>query len=378
MSDGLDRVREALAALEAAGLRRRLRPRGAQDGVLDLASNDYLGLARDPRVGAAAAEAARVWGGGSTGSRLVTGTTELHAELEGELADFCRAPAALVFSSGYLANVGVLTALGGRDVQIVSDAANHASLIDGCRLSGSSVTVVPHRDVAALDAALAAGDAIDRVVVTDAVFSVDGDLAPLAEIHAVARAHGALLVVDEAHALGVIGPEGRGAVEAAGLAGEPDIVRTVVLSKSLGAQGGAVAGAVEIVELMISTARPFIFDTGLAPASVGAALAALRVLRSEPERVAAVHRNAASLAATVRELGFQSAEPPAAVVRAVLGDPQRALAAADACFERGVRVGCFRPPSVPAGQSCVRLTSRATLTEADLTRAAHALRSALR
>jgi 8-amino-7-oxononanoate synthase len=373
MSDGLDRVREAIAAREAAGLKRVLRPRASDSDVLDLASNDYLGLSHDPRVTAAAADAARAWGAGSTGSRLVTGSTALHAELEAALADFCRAPAALVFSSGYLANVGVLGALGGPGVAIVSDTANHASLIDGCRLSGSPVTVVAHRDVAAVDAALAAADSTDRIVVTDAVFSVDGDLAPLADLHGVARSHGALLVVDEAHALGVIGPDGRGAVEAAGLAGEPDIVRTVVLSKSLGAQGGAVVGAPEVIELLVSTARTFIFDTGLAPASAGAALAALRVLRDEPERVAAVRANASALAEIVRGLGVETVVPDAAVVPAVLGDPQRAVAAAGRCLDLGVRVGCFRPPSVPAGRSCLRLTARATLTQDDVARAAAVL-----
>ena len=376
MSDGLDRVRAAIAAREAAGLRRVLRPRSSGSDVLDLASNDYLGLSADPRVTSAAAAAAVEWGAGSTGSRLVTGTTELHAELEAEFADFCRAPSALVFSSGYLANVGVLAALGARDVEIVSDAANHASLIDGCRLSGSRVKVVPHGDVAAFAAALAASDRPGRLMVTDAVFSVDGDLAPLAELHAVARAHGALLIVDEAHAIGVIGPEGRGAVEAAGLAGEPDIVRTAVLSKSLGAQGGLVIGAGEVIELLISTARPFIFDTGLAPASVGAGLAALRILRAEPQLAGAVRANAAALAGIVRGLGIDTAQPEAAVVPAVLGDPLRAVAVAEACLDAGVRVGCFRPPSVPAGGSCIRLTARATLTDHDLVRAAEALKRA--
>jgi 8-amino-7-oxononanoate synthase len=377
MSDGLDRVREALAARDAAGLRRVLQPRTSDSDVLDLASNDYLGLARDPRVTAAAAGAAREWGAGSTGSRLVTGTTALHEALEDELAEFCRAPAALVFSSGYLANVGVLTALGGPDVTIVSDAANHASLIDGCRLSGSPVRVVAHRDVAAVDEVLATLDTPDRVVVTDAVFSVDGDLAPLAELRAVARAHGALLVVDEAHAVGVVGTEGRGAVEAAGLAGEPDIVRTVVLSKSLGAQGGAVLGAPEVVELLINSARPFIFDTGLAPSSAAAALAAVRVLRAEPELVRLVRANAAALASLVREFGVEAPEPAAAVIPVVLGDPCRAVAAAAACLALGARVGCFRPPSVPAGRSCLRLTSRATLLPADLERTAVVLAGAL-
>jgi 8-amino-7-oxononanoate synthase len=377
MSDGLDRVREALAAREAAGLRRVLRPRASDEDVLDLASNDYLGLAGDPRVTASAAAAAREWGAGSTGSRLVTGSTRLHRELEDALAEFCRAPAALVFSSGYLANVGVLTALGGPDVTIVSDAGNHASLIDGCRLSGSPVWVVAHRDAAAVDHALASAETADRLVVTDSVFSVDGDLAPLAELHTVARAHGALLVVDEAHALGVIGPEGRGAVEVIGRAGEPDVVRTAVLSKSLGAQGGAVLGAPEVIDLLVNTARPFIFDTGLAPAAAGGALAALRVLQAEPWRVAAVHANAAALADIVRGLGIDTPVPDAAVVPAVLGEPSRAVAMAAACLERGVRVGCFRPPSVPAGRSCVRLTARATLAGGELERAASVLREAL-
>lgn len=377
MSDALGRVHAAVAARDAAGLRRVLRPRTAGDGVLDLASNDYLGLSRDPRVTHAAAEAARTWGGGSTGSRLVTGTTQLHADFEADLAEFLRAPAALVFSSGYLANVGALTALGGPDVTIVSDTGNHASLIDGCRLSGSSVTVVGHRDVAAVDAALGAAATEHRLVVTDSVFSVDGDLAPLAELHAVARAHGALLVVDEAHAVGVIGQAGRGAVEAAGLADEPDIVRTLVLSKSLGSQGGAVLAAPEVIDLLVNTARPFIFDTGLAPAAVGAARAALAVLRAEPDRAAAVRAHAARLASVVRSLGVPTVVPAAAVVPAILGDPRRALEASAACLAAGVRVGCFRPPSVPAGGSCLRLTARADLTDADLRRAADVLASVL-
>jgi 8-amino-7-oxononanoate synthase len=378
VTDPLDRLRERLAAREAAGLRRVLRPRAAsEDGILDLAGNDYLGLSRDPRLAAAAADAAREWGAGATGSRLVTGTTELHATLEAELARFCVAPAALVFSSGYLANLGVLTVLGGPDVAIVSDAGNHASLIDGCRLSGSDVTVVPHRDLEKLDAALAGVDAPSRVVVTDAVFSVDGDLAPLAAMHTIARRHGALLVVDEAHAFGVVGRAGRGAVEVAGLAGAPDVVRTVTLSKSLGAQGGAVLAAPEVIDLLVSTARAFIFDTGLAPSSAGAALAALRVLRDEPERCTAVRANAAALADAVRALGVETVVPDAAVIPAFLGDPRRAVAAAAECLAAGVRVGCFRPPSVPAGRSCLRLTARADLSADDLTRAVSALAQAL-
>jgi 8-amino-7-oxononanoate synthase len=377
VTDPLDRVRRALAARQASGLERWLHPRSAHDPMLDLAGNDYLGMSRHPAVVAAAAQAVRTWGAGSTGSRLVTGSTTLHADLERDLAEFAGAPAGLVFSSGWTANLAVLTVLGGSDVTIVSDSANHASLIDGCRLSGATVVVVPHRDVDKVEAALAAADTAHTVVVTDAVFSVDGDLAPLTALHDAARRHGALLVVDEAHSFGVLGDGGRGAVHEAGLHTEPDVVRTVTLSKSLGAQGGAVLGATEVIDLLVNTARPFIFDTGLAPASAGAARAALQILRAEPRRPEAVRRAAARLAQIVAGLGVETVVPAAAVVPAYVGDPRRAVAAAEACARSGVRVGCFRPPSVPVGRSCLRLTARADLSETDIARAADALSAAL-
>jgi 8-amino-7-oxononanoate synthase len=373
----LDRIVEALAAREAAGLRRHLTPRQAREATLDLAGNDYLGLTHDPRVTAAAAAAALDYGAGSTGSRLVTGTTQLHADLETSLAQFTGAEAGLVFSSGYLANLAALTALAGPDVTIVSDAGNHASVIDGCRLSGATIAVVPHADLAKFEAALASADTEHTLLVTDGVFSVDGDLADISALHGLARRHGAILVVDEAHALGVVGPGGVGSVARAGLAGAPDIVQTVTLSKSLGAQGGAVLGARAVIELLISTARPFIFDTGLAPASVGAAQAALQILIDEPWRAAAVRSHAVTLAELVGSLGVETAVPDAAVVPAVLGDPLRAVDAAAAALDLGVRVGCFRPPAVPPGRSCLRLTSRADLTERDIARAGQVLAAVL-
>lgn len=377
MTDPLARIRRLIADRDAAGLRRVLRPRTATSDVLDLASNDYLGLTRHPRVIAGAADAAAEWGAGSTGSRLVTGTTELHAELERELRRFTSSPASLVFSSGYLANLAVLGVLGGPDVTIVSDAGNHASLIDGCRLSNSPVAVVPHRDLDKFDAALATADTPHALVVTDAVFSVDGDLAPLRELHDIVRSHEAILVVDEAHALGVVGESGQGAVAAAGLADARDVVRTATLSKALGAQGGAVFGAPEVVDALVNTARPFIFDTGLAPSAAGAALAALRLIADEPDRPRAARANAQALAEIVRGLGAETTSPAAAVVPAVVGDARRAVEAAARCLENGVRVGCFRPPSVPAGRSCLRLTARADLTDADLARVRDALSVAL-
>jgi len=374
-SSALSFLRDRATARGAAGLRRVLRPRPVVDDALDLASNDYLGLARDKRVVDAAAEAVRQWGAGSTGSRLVTGTTALHADLEWELADFTGAATALVFSSGYLANLGVISALADADCTVVSDADNHASIVDACRLSRATVVVTPHRDVAAVDEALSRRTTSRALVVTDAVFSVDGEIAPLAELHAVARRHDALLVVDEAHALGVVGDGGRGGAHAAGLVGQPDVVLTVTLSKSLGAQGGAVLGDQDVVDHLVNTARSFIFDTALAPPSAGAALAALRVLRGEPGLAAAVRRRAQHLADAAARTGREVSHPDAAVVSVLIGDAATAVAAAETCLERGVRVGCFRPPSVPDGRSRLRLTARADLTDVDLDRSRAAFTS---
>jgi len=377
MTDPLEPLRQAAAARAAAGLRRELRPRTADDDLLDLASNDYLGLARDPRVTGAAAEAALRWGAGSTGSRLVTGSTDLHTRLEADLADFVGARAGVVFSSGYLANLGAVTALAGAGSLVVSDAQNHASLVDACRLARGDVVVTAHRDVAAVDRALADRRTEQAVVVTDAVFSVDGDLAPLAELHRAARRHGALLVVDEAHGLGVVGPEGRGAAADAGIAGEPDVVLTLTLSKSLGAQGGAVLGDPVVIEHLVNTARAFIFDTGLAPSSAAAASAALAVLRSEPGLAAAVRGRARDLAAALAAAGLPVSEPTGAVVSVLVGDPGRAFEAAAALRADGIRVGCFRPPSVPDGVSRLRLTARADLTDDQVAQAVHAVRAVL-
>ncbi|WP_067655397.1 8-amino-7-oxononanoate synthase [Nocardia harenae] len=345
----------------AAGLRRELRPRAAQSAAIDLASNDYLGLTRHPEVVAGAVAAVRRWGAGSTGSRLVTGTTEEHIALERELAEFTGAESGLVFASGYAANLGVVTALAGRDALVVSDAASHASLVDACRLSRARVAVAPHGDVAAVARILAARTERRALVLTDSVFSADGDLAPLAALHRVTRAAGAVLVVDEAHGLGVRGRGGRGLVHEAGLAGEPDLVVTATLSKALGAQGGVVLGARRVRDHLVDAARTFIFDTGLAPAAVGAARAALGVLRREPGRAAAVLGRAAEIA---RIAGVP--EPPSAVVSVVLGEASVAHAAALACRERGLEVGCFRPPTVPEGTSRLRLTARADLSDAEL------------
>jgi 8-amino-7-oxononanoate synthase len=354
-------------ARRAEGLRRSLTARSsAGDGLLDLASNDYLGLARHPLVVQAGCEALSVWGAGSTGSRLVTGSTGLHASFEAALAAHMGFSAALTFSSGYLANLAAVTALAAAGDLVVSDAVNHASVIDACRLSRARVAVVPHRSVAAVAEALSSRTEARALVVTDAVFSVDGDLAPLAALLEVCRLYGAVLVVDEAHSLGVVGDLGRGAAHDAGLAGAPDVVLTATLSKALGSQGGAVVASQAVIDHLVDTARSFIFDTGLAPSCVGAADAALSLITKDSGLSASARSNAGLLASYAGGLGLETSAPAAAVVPVVIGDPTAALAAQALCASAGVRVGCFRPPSVPDGRSRLRLTARADLGDDQL------------
>lgn len=345
------------ATTEAAGLTRTLRPRrpGAGAAAVDLAGNDYLGLACDPRLVEAAVTATRTWGTGATGSRLVTGTTELHRELEDALARLARRESALVFSSGYLANLGAVTALGGPDALVVSDGHVHASLVDGCRLSRSRVVVVPHNDVDAVAQALRGRAEPRALVLTESVFSVLGDAAPLTDLADVCDRYGAVLVVDEAHGLGVTGG-GRGSVAASGLAEAGHVVVTATLSKALGSQGGAVLGSAPLRRHLVNRARSFIYDTALAPAAAAAALAAVRVVEGEPGLVGDVARASVALAHAC------GVDPVAGAVLSVpVPGPREAVQAAAACAREGVRVGSFRPPSVPDGVSRLRMTASAPL-----------------
>src|SRR3954454_20672813 len=353
------------AARQTAGLQRTLRPRSAEGATTDLAGNDYLGLSRDPAVVAAAAAAAQRWGAGAGASRLVTGTLELHAQLERELAAYLGQPAALVFSTGYHANLAVVAALAGREALVVSDAHVHASLVDAVRLSRSPVEVVAHRDVTAVESALAGAGQRRAMVLAESVYSVLGDAAPLVELAAVCERYDALLVVDEAHGLGVRGP---GVVSELGLADLPHVVVTATLSKALGSQGGAVLGPQAVVDHLVNRGRPFVFDTGLAPASAGGALEALRQLRARPELADVVRSRMADLAAAL------GVSPSAGAVLSVpVSSPQVALAAQSAALAQGVTVGCFRPPSVPDGISRLRITVSAGIAEADWLRAVDVL-----
>ena len=364
--DALERLADARAK---AGLTRRLRPRPAGDFVVDLAGNDYLGLAAHPAVIEASAAALRAYGLGATGSRLVRGSTEAHAELESALAGWLGSAAALVFSSGYLANIAAIRGLGAVCDLVVSDRFNHASLIDGCRMSGLETVVAPHNDPAAVGAVLDAHPGRRAMVVTESVFSVDGDLAPLAALHEVTSARDAVLLVDDAHALGVLGRSGSGGVAAAGLAGRPDVVVTATLSKSLGGAGGFVAGPEPFVRHLVDTGRTFIYDTAPPPAVVAGVHAALRIARAADDRRALLAARGGLIADRLRAAGFRVSPPAAGVLSVVAPGPESALAWAADCRDRGVAVGCFRPPSTPDGTSRLRLTLNAGVSDADFARA---------
>lgn len=344
-------------------------------GLYDLASNDYLGLARDPRLAEAAHRATRRHGAGASASRVVTGTHPVHRELEGGLCRLTGRDEALVFSSGYLANLGVLGALGGPGTLLVLDEQAHASLIDGARLARSPIAWTSHHGVQETIDLLAGRSQPRAVVVVESVYSVSGDAAPLAELAAACRRYDALLLVDEAHSLGV-GTAG-GAVQAAGLAGDPSVVVTVTLSKALGAQGGAVLFGGEPAELLrthlASTARSFIFDTALAPGSAAAADEAVRILEDEPALAGLVPERVALMIDTLGRLLPAGSSPgegtpeeagvvesgAGAVVSLRVGSAETATMIAAELREAGVAVGCFRPPSVPDGVSRIRLTARA-------------------
>lgn len=384
-------LEQQAAVRERRGLVRTPVTRGAADTSVDLASNDYLGLATDPRLAEAAREAIGRWGTGATSSRLVAGTTALHLELENELAKLTAMESALVFSSGYLANLGVTTALGGPGTLIVADEHCHASLIDGFRLSRSRVETVPHHDLAATEHHLRKRTEPRALIAVESIYSVFGDAAPLPQLLALAEEHDATLLVDEAHSLGVAGQgafQGFGAVAGTDLSGHPNVVLTATLSKALGSQGGAVLGSALLREHLVNRARSFIFDTGLAPSSAAAALAAVGIIRTEPWRAAAVHRNAAFLTAGLapaveapalqrRGTAVEHVQPAGAVQSIPMPSAAAALAASQAAHRAGVWVGCFRPPSVPDGVSRLRLTARATLTPHDIDYACATLRSIL-
>ncbi len=369
-SRALDWIPGELAALEARGLRRRLEPMGTAQGpviglsghaLVNLCSNDYLGLAADRRVERAAAEAARRYGAGAGAARLVVGDLLLHHELEERLARMKGTPSALLFSSGYHVNAGVVGALVGPGDAVFSDEWNHASIIDGCRLSRADVHVFRHRDVDGLASLLAASRARRKLVVTDAVFGMDGDAAPLVEIVELCERHGAMLYLDEAHSTGVLGATGSGLAEAMGVTDRVDVLMGT-LGKALGSFGAFVAGSRELTDWLTCRARTFVFTTALPPASCGAAIAALDILATEPERRARLDVLSARMKAGLEALGFPMKAVVAPIFPVVLGEESRALEASRRLRERGFHVKAIRPPTVPAGTSRLRVSLTASHT----------------
>lgn len=379
-------VGAALEELRRAGLLRELRTVDSAPGarvhlegreVLLLCSNDYLGLAGHPSVRAAAAEAAHRWGAGAGASRLVSGNLALHDRLEAELAAFKGTEACVLFGSGYLANTGVIAALAGRDEVVLSDARNHASIVDGCRLARAETVVYDHADLDALAAALRRAGGRRSLIVTDAVFSMDGDLAPLEGIVELARRHGARIVVDEAHATGVVGPGGRGLVAELGLEREVDVV-VGTLGKALGSYGAFAACTRQMAAYLLNRARTAIFSTALPPPSAGAALEALRLVREGPALVQRLHANARTLrnALAAQGLRIGSGHPTMPIVPLVVGDPHAAMALCEAALAGGVFAQAIRPPTVAPGTSRLRLVATAAHEPADLRTAAATLGAA--
>jgi glycine C-acetyltransferase len=385
--DPLAFLAEEVAAIRERGLYRPLRELGGPQGpvctidgreVISLSSNDYLGLTHHPALREAALEAVRNLGVGSGAVRTIAGTMSLHEQLERELAAFKEVEATLVFQSGFTANTGVLPVVTGEDDLIVSDTLNHASIIDGMRLSRAPRVVFPHKDVAALREILARAVREGRpgsgqpyrliLVVTDGVFSMDGDIAPLPEIVAAAEEHGAAVYVDDAHASGVLGRDGRGSVDHFGLHGRVAI-QVGTLSKAVGVLGGYVAGSTALRELLIQRARPFLFSTSHPPAVAAACLAAIRVFQDEPELLERLWANTRRFKDELRRLGFDTGASETPITPVIVGESAAAIRFSDRLFEEGVFATSVVYPTVALDSARLRTIVTAAHTDAHLDQA---------
>jgi glycine C-acetyltransferase/8-amino-7-oxononanoate synthase len=345
--------------------------------VLLLCSNNYLGLADHPRVRAAAADAAMRWGVGAGASRLVSGTMTIHRRLEERLAEFKGRQTALLFGSGYLANMGVIAALARPGDVVFSDELNHASIVDGCRLSRAETFVYDHGDIEHLAWGLAQAEGRGALIVTDSVFSMDGDVAPLPELVELAQRHRVRLVVDEAHATGTVGPDGRGALADAGLEDQVDVL-VGTLGKALGSYGAFAACDRQMARYLVNSARTFIFSTALPPPAVAGALAALELLRERPRRVQRLRSNAAALRSELRREGFDVDGSRTHIIPLVVGDPGLSVEICEKALARGVFAQAIRPPTVPPMTSRLRLAVMASHREEELRHAARTLAQAAR
>lgn len=380
-----ERAVTVLETIEQAGRTRALRALRVLDGrtalrddrvVLLCASNNYLGLAHHPRVRAAAQGALETHGLGSTGSRMTTGHSALHEQLEIALAKHRGTDAALLFNTGYMANLAVMTTFAREGDVLFSDELNHASLIDGCRMSRARVVVYRHGDVSDLEEKLRVTPVSGlRIIVTDGVFSMDGDLAPLADLVRLKRAWNALLIVDDAHATGVLGPRGEGTAAHFGMAAHEIDLHVGTLSKALGSEGGYVAGAQTLIAWLRQAARPFMFSTALSPAVIAGAHAALHIAADESERRERMHSRARELRMALQARGFAASQGITPIIPVRIGDAGAALALSAHLDQMGVFAPAIRPPSVPEGTSRIRLTVTADHTREDVETVANAFAS---
>ena len=337
----------------------------AGKSYLMLSSNSYLGLCNDQRLKQAAMDAMEKYGVGSGGSRLTTGSYEVHKKLEDEIAAFKGAEAALLFNTGYMANVGAISSIAGKDWVIFSDRFNHASIIDGCRLSGAEIIIYEHCDASDLETKAQSHRGRRALVVTDGLFSVDGDIAPLPDIVQVAKKYNMLLMVDDAHATGVLGENGGGTADYFGLQNEIDI-QMGTFSKALASEGGFIAGNRGLIDYLANKARSFIFSTALAPATVAVSLRALEIVQAEPRLRQSLAANSAWFREKLREIGFEIMDFPTPIISIVLGPPDLTVNFSNRLMEKNIFVSAIRPPTVPQGTSRLRINLMATHTVDDL------------
>jgi 8-amino-7-oxononanoate synthase len=379
-------IGEMLDEIRDRGLYRRLRlisgpqgPRVLLDGdpVLLLCSNNYLGLADHPRVREAAAEAAMRWGVGAGASRLVSGNMTVHRRLEEQIAEFKGSGACVLFGSGYLANTGVISSLARAGDVVFSDALNHASIVDGCRLARAETFVYDHCDPEHLEWGLREAQGRGALIVTDGVFSMDGDIAPLEEIVELAQRYDARVMVDEAHSTGTMGPGGRGAVVDAGLEDEVDVI-VGTLGKSLGSYGAYACCDKPMAKYLVNTARTLIFSTALPPPAVAGAMAALELLVEQPGRVDKLARNAGAMRDALSAEGLDAGISETQILPIVIGDPRAAMDACERALAQGVFCQAIRPPTVPDGSSRLRITVMASHTRSELRWAAGVIARAVR
>ncbi|MDH4226422.1 MAG: 8-amino-7-oxononanoate synthase [Deltaproteobacteria bacterium] len=382
----MERIEKVLIEIDEKGLRRTLRTTVFHDAVrvsidtkdaLLFCSNDYLGLSKDKRVIEATIKATEKYGAGSGAARLISGTMEPHTELEEKILTFKKTTAALLFNSGYAANTGAIPALIGRDGEIFSDKLNHASIVDGCILSRAKLTRYSHADMNSLEDTLKKSKANEKLIITDSVFSMDGDIAPIKDMALLAEKYDALLYIDDAHATGTLGKAGRGSLEHFAIEHNERIIQMGTLGKALGTFGAFIAADKKIIELLINSARSFVFTTSLPPSICASAVKAIEIIEKEPGLVKLLQENASLMRAELEKHGLDTMQSETQIIPVNAGDAKKCATASRALLEKGFFIQAVRPPTVPDGTSRLRITVSAAHSKEDIIKAAIAVKETL-